>query len=205
MATDILSKTELDQLAEITNIGAGNASTALSHMLGKKVQMTVPETFVGDLTEIQRLLGKTDDTVLAVFLKMHGDIEGALAMIFPPASALDFAELLTKNKRDSLKEFEEIDRSALREVGNILLGASITALGKFLNLNIVHSVPDVASDMLGAIMDSILIEMGSSTERILAFKINLHLEEEKIGSDLYYMFDPNSTKKILDITKSKTS
>ena len=201
---EFLNKKEIDELKEITNIGAGNAGTALSHMLGKNIEMTVPESFVGNIDDIQRVLGETDDEVLAVFLKMYGDIEGAMVMIFPPKGALDFAELLTKNKKNNLDEFDELDKSSLQEVGNILLGASITALGKFLDLNISHSIPDVAVDMLGAVMDSILIEMGGETEEILAFKINLHIADgKKIGGDLYYLFDPKSTDKILSITKEK--
>ena len=37
-----LSNIQLDALKEVSNIGAGNAATALSMMLGKKIDMTVP-------------------------------------------------------------------------------------------------------------------------------------------------------------------
>jgi len=192
MTKETLSKSEVDQLAEITNIGAGNASTALSHMLGKKVQMGVPESFVGRIEEIQQRLGESTDSVLAIFLKMYGDIDGGLVLIFPEKEALQFAAMLTKTERKDIKEFEEMDKSALQEVGNILLGASITALGKFLSINVSHSIPDVEVDMLGAIMDAILIEMGSETEKVLAFKVALSLKEENLSGDLYYLFDPPS-------------
>ncbi|PLX28368.1 hypothetical protein C0581_02465 [Candidatus Parcubacteria bacterium] len=203
MAKKHLTQEEVDQLKEITNIGAGNAATALSHMLGKKIGMTVPDSFVGGITDVQRMLGKTEDTVVATFLKVHGDLEGAMVMILPPKSAIDFVDILTKEKIKDIKELQQKDLSAIQEMGNILLGASITALNKFLDMTMIHSIPDVAVDMLGAVMDEILVEIGSDTEEILAFRINLHLEGKKVGGDLYYLFDPNSSSKILKMTSKK--
>ena len=198
-----LTQMEIDQLAEIANIGGGNASTALSHMLGKKVNMTVPESYTGDIQQIQRLLGSADDEVLALFLKMYGDIDGAMAMIFTPKSALQFVQLLTKTKHKKLADLHEMDQSALREVGNVLLGASITALSKFLDLNITYTIPDIAIDMLGAVMDSILLEVSQGEDKILSFKINLSIDGKKVGGDLYYLFDPISSAKILKINNKK--
>ncbi|MEI7741645.1 MAG: chemotaxis protein CheC [bacterium] len=197
----ILTKAELDQLAEVVNIGGGNAATAFSRMIGKPVQMDVPTPFVGHIQEVQRILGNSDDTVLAVFLKLSGDIDGALAIIFPPAGALKFAELLTKNNKTDISNFTEVERSALREVGNILLGASITALGKFLNMNIMHSIPDVATDMLGAIMESVILEMGSESDEVLSFRVDLKIESDRVLGELFFLFDPKSSSKILVQTK----
>jgi len=196
-----LTKSELDQLAEVVNIGGGNAATAFSHMLGRKIQMDVPRPFIGKVEEVQRILGDSSDIVLAVFLKMYGDLEGGLAIIFQPESALKFAEILTKISKKDIESFDEDDRSALREVGNILLGASITALGKFLNMNILHSIPDVATDMLGAVMDSVILEMGAKTDKILSFRINLEIVAESVKGELFYLFDPVSSAKILKQTK----
>lgn len=203
MSEEKLSKTEIDQLVEVTNIGAGNAGTALSHMLGKRINMAVPSCFKGTVEEVQRELGEDSNTVLAVFLKVYGDIDGALVMIFPPQGALDFVRILTKHKREKLEELSDYDKSALLEIGNILLGASITALSKFLDLSLQHSIPDVEVDMLGAIMDSVLIEMGRESEEILAFRVSFKTADEGSGGDLYYLFDPHSSEKILEITKRK--
>lgn len=47
-----LSTLQLDALKEVSNIGAGNAATALSMMMGKKVDMTVPAVNVVKLEEV---------------------------------------------------------------------------------------------------------------------------------------------------------
>ncbi len=203
MPKEIINNKENDQLKEIVNIGAGNASTALSTMLGKKIQMNVPEATVGPIEKVQQFLGSKDDTVLAVFLKMYGDANGAMVMIFSPKSALAFAKLLTKKDKADIDEFDEEDLSAMREIGNILLGASITALSKFLDMNILHTIPDAVVDMLGAIMDSVIVEIGQEEEKALSFKVTLSIEEEGVDGDLYFLFDSNSTARILSAARAK--
>lgn len=195
-----LTDFEKDQVAEIVNIGAGNAATALSHLMGQRVQMDVPCSHVGTIDEVLKSIGRSDDTVLTVYLKMTGDIGGALAVIFSHKAALKFVEVLANTKKSGLTELSESDISSLREVGNILLGASLTALSKFLHLNITHSIPDVAVDMLGAILDSVLIDVGKDHKHVLAIGITLKVSEDDLGGQLFYLFDPGSTEKILEMT-----
>lgn len=201
--TNILTTQEDDQLKEITNIGAGNASTALSTMLGKQVKMTVPESFVGGIEKVQRLIGEKDEKVAAIFLKFHGEIEGAMVMILSFENALKFVNILTNSNKDNIDQIDESKKSVLQEVGNILLGASITAVNKFLDLNLLHSIPDISIDKLGAVIDSVLVEMGSPNGDVLVFKVQMNIEEDSIISDLYYLFDPISSGKILEMTKNK--
>jgi len=198
-----ITEQEKDQLGEIVNIGAGNASTALSHMVGKEVGMTIPKVYMGSLEVIHQEVGSDSDLVVNVFLKLHGDIEGAMIMILSEESAVNFSRLLTGKEPGKLKDFDEKDLSAIQEVGNILLGASTTALSKFLDINVLHSVPDVAVDMLGSSLDEALVEMGGDVEHILLFEIDLTIEEDNMRGNLYFVFDPDSSRVILEKTKQK--
>ena len=47
-----LNSIQLDALKEVSNIGAGNAATSLSMMLGKKVDMSVPAVNVVKLEDV---------------------------------------------------------------------------------------------------------------------------------------------------------
>lgn len=198
-----LSLMQIDQLKEITNIGAGNAGTALSHMIGEHVSMTVPESFIGGIEMTQRKLGNINDKMVEVFFKVHGDIEGAMVMILPPLSAISLIELLTKEKINNLEAIKSNHLSAIQEMGNILLGASITALNKFLNINMIHSIPDAAVDMLGSVMQEVLLEIGDKDGDILLFKVSLGVLSKNVNADFYYMFDPVSSAKVLQQTSNK--
>lgn len=203
--TQNLTDQEMDELKEIINIGAGNASTALSQMVNKKVMINVPSAYVDKIEKIPELLGKTEEVMTVVLLKILGEIPGIMLLMFPPQSALELAGLLTQHHKKDVKVLDEIDRSALREVGNILSGASMTALSKFLDMNILQSVPEAATDMLGSVVDSILVDIGKTSETVLVFKVNFQVEGDSIQGNLFFLFDPKSTSKILEITKQKTN
>lgn len=196
-----LTSFEKDQLVEIINIGASNASTALSQMVGRQVRASIPEGFVDHAEKIPEFIGKSEKVVTVVLLKVLGDIFGTALLVFPSQGALKLAKLLVNSQRKELV-LDELDRSALREVGNILLGASLSALSKFLDMNILQSVPDIATDMLGSVIDSVIAEMGKASDIILGFKVQLSIEEDsgkdEIQLQLFFVFDTGTTKKILE-------
>jgi len=200
---EYLEDFEKDQLLEMVNIGAGNASTALSQMVGKKVKLKVPDAIIDQVEKITPYLGDPGDLTTTVLLTMEGEAPGIMLLMFPPESALNLAGFLTKNHKKDIKVLDEMDRSALREVGNILTGNSITALAKFLGINIIQSVPEVVTDMLGSIINSIMAEIGMASDLVLVFKIDFSIEEKKINGRLFFIFDPDSTKKIIKITDAK--
>ena len=63
--------------------------------------------------------------------------------------------------------FNDMELSALKEVGNILAGSYISALATLTKLNIVPSVLDIAIDMAGAIISVPAIEFGKVGDSIL--------------------------------------
>ena len=73
----------LDILKEIGNIGAGNAATALSTLLNKKIEMNVPNVRIVPFHEITELAGGSENVVVSVFLKIEGDANGNMFFILP--------------------------------------------------------------------------------------------------------------------------
>jgi chemotaxis protein CheC len=198
-----LGKFEKDQLLEVVTVGAGNASSALSQMMEKRVNIEVPDAIVDDLENISSYIGDPDELITTILLKMSGEAPGFMLLMLPPQSALKLAGYLTKNYKKDVKILDEMDRSALREIGNIVTGNSITALSKFLNISIVQSIPEVVTDMMGSIVDSIVSEVGEETESVLVFRVNFSVEDHEIDGKLFFIFDPTSTEKILEITDDK--
>lgn len=191
------SGAELDSLKEIINIGAGNAATSLASFLGQRVRMDVPQALIGPLADVQRTMGEKDEEVLAVFLRIQGDVTGALSIIFPPASAIRLAGQMTKKPRTKLAEFDQIDLSAMQEMGNIMLGTAIGAFGRLLEIKIMHTIPDAVVDRLGAVTDSVVLEVGQREGRVLSFKVTLSVDSSPLSGDLYFLFDANASTALL--------
>jgi len=197
-----ISPLQRDTLIEVVNIGASNASTSLSKLLGENVKVSIPELTLNKLEKIPNFIGKPEDTATVVLLKTSGDTPGTMFLLFEPESTLNITGKLTKNKKKDIKILDNEDQSALRELGNILIGSCITSLANFLKINLIQSVPETATDMIGSVTNSILANLGMVTDEILAFKVDMIIKKEKIKAQMFFLFEPKASQKILSTTKS---
>ena len=109
------SAIQLDALAEVGNIGAGNAATALSQMINRKVNMSVPAVNIVRFNEIFDTQ-ESEERVISVIVRVLGDTPGNILFIFDDETANNMIELLTGKKED---KFSELGYSVLCEIGNI--------------------------------------------------------------------------------------
>jgi chemotaxis protein CheC len=185
---------QLDALREVGNIGAGNAATALSQLINKKVDMTVPAVNIIPFDEIFSRIGG-EEVVVGVIVRVLGDTPGNILFIFSNTTALNIIELLTGNREETINEMGE---SVLCEVGNIISGAYMNAIARFTNLLIMPSVPAVAWDMLGAILSTTFIESGQFDDQVLDIEtMFINKDEFDISGHFYYIPMPGSLEKIL--------
>ena len=87
ISLDGLDAMQYDVLKEIGNIGAGNATTALSKMLSIKMDMSVPNVALLPFQDISSVIGSEDQTVVGILLGIEGDIDGMMMFLFDMKSA----------------------------------------------------------------------------------------------------------------------
>lgn len=186
---------QLDALREVGNIGAGNAATALSQLLNRKVDMTVPAVNIVPFNEVFDTAG-TEDVVMGIVVRVLGDTPGNILSILDKKTAFKIIETLTGEKSE---EITEMGKSVLCEVGNIISSSYMNAIAKFTNLAIIPSVPAVALDMLGAILSTVFIESGQFDEQVLDLETKfLQNKEDEISGHFYYIPMPGSLEKMLN-------
>lgn len=188
-----LSPLQLDALKEVSNIGAGNAATALSMMIGKKVDMTVPSVNIVRLEDIVKENGETE--VNGTIVRVLGDITGNILLVFERSTAENIIEKLVGSKQ--LPE-SEMWSSVLCEIANIISASYMNSIAQLTNLTILPSVPATSYDMLGAILTTTFMESNQYDEYILDIEtVFLDDTAENIGGHFYYVPSPGSLKKIL--------
>lgn len=193
-----LTELQLDALREVGNIGAGHAATVLSQMLHQRVEMAVPRISIVPLGEVCDTIGGSEVPMVAVFMRVFGDSPSRMLYMYPRDSALTLADfVIGRTKRESLV-LGEIEGSALKEVANILTGAYVYALSTFTGLNMITSVPGLAFDMAGAIMNSILSELGSQTDYALVIETQLKVADIDASGHFFLVPDPDSLPRVLD-------
>ena len=125
-----ISAIHLDVLKEICNIGAGNAATSLSQILGQKVEMHVPEAALVGFDDLLKIFGDEEEVVLGVMILLEGDITGSMIFMLPKSSVGVMIGPLLGKKYDETSVFDEMDMSAVKEIGNIIVRSEERRVGK---------------------------------------------------------------------------
>lgn len=179
MISDVreLKPLQLDALREVANIGAGHAATALSQLTNRRILINVPEIRVVALEGVPELLGRGDEIVATVVMQVLGDLAGRTIQVFPAATASRLASILLNRSDIPFPDsFGEMELSALKEAGNILASAYLTALSDFLGMMLLTSIPALALDTTAAALTGGALEQSENSEYIICidtlFKMN---------------------------------
>ncbi len=177
-----------DVLKELGNIGAGNAMTALSQMLGCKIDMKVPQVSLLDFSKLGDFIGGEEQVMVGVFLGVEGDITGSMLFLVEKTSAKHLINKVMMGMGDPGEEFTDMELSAMQEVGNIITGAYLNSLSTITNLKILPSPPSLTVDMAGAIMSVPAIEFGIYGDKILMIQSQFF---DEIEIDGYFVLVPD--------------
>ncbi len=195
MTIEQMSDQYFDVLKEIGNIGAGNATTALSTMLGTRVDMMVPKVRLMEFKEVGTTLGGEEQLVAGIYLVVNGDIHGSIMFVQKKESARAMVQKLMGMPPEG-EDFSEMELSALKEIGNVITGAYLNSLSTLTNLTIYPSVPEICIDMAGAILSVPAIEFGAVSDKMLLLQTDFADDKEMSG---YFILVPDeeSDEKIL--------
>lgn len=158
---------EYDVLTEIGNIGAGNATTALSQLINARIDMHVPQVKLLTFAELAEVIGGAETLVAGILLNLEEDITGSMLFVLESSDARMLVQQLIGCGNNEGEGFSEMEKSALQEIGNIISGAYLSAISKMTNLTISVSVPSLAFDMAGAILSVPAIEFGKMGDKAL--------------------------------------
>ena len=177
-----------DVLREIGNIGAGNATTALAQLLNMKLDMRVPKVELLEFNRLAENICGEESIVVGIYLFLEGDINGSMMFMLEESSAHVLVNHLMGRDVNDNGPFNEMDFSALQEIGNIITGAYLSSLSGLTGLYINASVPYLTVDMAAAILSVPAIEFGKLGDRAL-------LIETEFGDDIaingYFILIPD--------------
>lgn len=185
-----LTDFELDALREVTTIGAGHAATALAQLTGTKVLISVPTIDIVPITAVPSLIGNQEEPMAGMYLRLVAEGSGAILLAFHRKAALQLVSLMLGRPTPEIRLLSELEQSALREAGNILAGAFLTAISNFLRVVLIYSVPHLAFDMIGALLQSLLVE--SDVDRDFALVMYIRFQGEDCDLGGHFLMVPDS-------------
>lgn len=192
-----LNDIQKDVLREIGNIGSGNAASAISSMIDRPVNISVPKINILDYNDVVEQLGGPEVLMVGLMLSMSGDVNGMMMFLLHK----DFAHMMINTLLGSnVKDFGEIDdmgKSAIQEVGNIMASSYVNAIASLTGLNINISVPDLCFDMVGSILSAPAIHYANISEDIIFVEDEFSSQDENASSHLLMVPDVDSLNKIM--------
>lgn len=102
MRLENLTSMQIDFLKELTNIGGGNAATALSQMVNRPIKMEIPTVKLLPYQKLFSDIMKEEELVNAISIRILGDVPGTFLFILKEKDCLDLIEMLTGNIVKSL-------------------------------------------------------------------------------------------------------
>ncbi|PIH61251.1 flagellar motor switch phosphatase FliY [Paenibacillus sp. LK1] len=138
---DFLTELEQDALGEIGNITFGSAATALSTLLGLKVDITTPKVSIISRTQFDEAFPKPH---VAVHVNYVDGFEGINSLVIKKRDAQVIADLMLGGEGNPIdEELNEIHISAVQEAMNQMMGSSATSMSTIFNRFVNISPPGI--------------------------------------------------------------
>jgi chemotaxis protein CheC len=182
---------QLDALRELANIGSGTASTALSSMLGRSVDISVPKAQALPFAEAVEAMGPAEQDITGIVLGIVGEMNGTVLLLVPPADADAMCRML------GVEPDDEFALSALGEIGNIVGTSYINALASMTGMDIEPTPPATATDMLGALVATVLAGHAHAGDIALMLDSNLVVEGEDCSVSFLLVPDQGGVELLL--------
>ncbi|MBE5941078.1 MAG: chemotaxis protein CheC [Lachnospiraceae bacterium] len=196
---DELTSMKLDVLRELGNIGAGNATTALSVMLNSNLRMESPIVKVLDFDGIADMIGGADTIVATVLTRFSGEVSGMMLFILELEEAKNLAgTMLSKTYGDDFEGFDHMDKSALKEIGNILMSSYINSIGTLTNIQFRTEPPAICVDMAGSVLSLPISQLGQIGDKALVIDSKFLDNERPINGFMMLVTDEISYQKIFE-------
>lgn len=195
---DDMNLLQRDAVREVGSIGTAHAVTALSQLLGETVTMGVPDIHILGYNEIIRRMGNPEETVAGIMVHMSGELKGMMLCIQRKALINAVLERMFGEAEVEILRLEEIQRSALLEIGNIMISSYINAISELSGITIELSVPDLSVNMLGGILSVPMVELAYQTNKLMTIEGNLIYGGMKLESNLFMVPEVEGLNCLLD-------
>lgn len=196
-AAPAISPGMLDVLRELMNIGVGRAARAISELSGREVALRVLEVALLELAELRRLSDLGGQINLRVSQGFHGGLDGFALFALNRPGAVRLARLLLDKPDDDLA-FDELEQSALLELGNIVIGSAMGMLATELKVSLRYDLPQLQLQGIDTVSDLFADLPAVRHVQALVMRASLSLREDKVNGYLIVLFPEPGLKTLAE-------
>ncbi len=191
-----LNELQLDVMREIGNIGAGNACTALSVLLGTMIDMSVPRVQLLGFESTTELLGGEDNVVIGLRIAINGDLDGMMLHVVEKRFAERIINTFYAKEIDSIANLDEMDSSVLNEMANITSGAYANSIATLTSLFVNIGTPEQIPGKVSELLKLPLKEFVKPGDKVLVVDEEFTIDDEHISSNMILALENDSLEKL---------
>jgi chemotaxis protein CheC len=193
-----LKALERDAFQEIANIGAGNAATAVSQLIGQPLQINVPRVSMIRVEQLPEPLGGPEAVVAGIYFRLFGEAPGKMLLCLPEASVPSLLALMLGQAPQAGQALDAMQLSAIKELGNILCSAYLNAMSRFLDMQLLPSVPALAVDMVSSILSAVLSESAEAHPQALLIETRFSAASAPVSIHLFMIPEQGALNTMLE-------
>lgn len=195
---DCLNELQLDVMREIGNIGAGNACTALSVLLGTAIDMSVPRVQLLSYESTAQKLGGEDNAVIGLQIEINGDLEGMMVHVVQRNFAQRIINTFYAKEITNIENLDEMDSSVLNEMANITSGAYANSIATLTSLLVNIGTPNQMTGKVSDVMKLPLTKFVKPGEQVLVVDEVFTIDDEHISSNMILALESESLEKLFE-------
>jgi chemotaxis protein CheC len=193
--TEMFSVDEKDILQEIMNIAFGNATADLAEVIDIYVQLSVPEIqilYIKELSDFLKNALKNTAATSIIEQKFQGEFKGSGLLVFPEKAGRCLVSILDNNKDSSPENASTaaLEKGALLEVGNILIGACVGKITELLNTFATYLPPQILQEKFNE--DTFLAEFYDPMQTAIVMKTVFTFKQEDVDGLLLLLTNHES-------------
>ena len=195
---------QIDCLMELGNIGSGNAITALSQLLNRKVEVSLTSAEVIPFWELPNKFENLNVKVFGIISSVNGEHDISILQIFTKKALINIINNLAKKNSkiiqniNELKDLDEFTLSIISEIGNILSGHYASALADLMKIKLIPGVPDIAFDGISAIIDGLIANSSEFGDFIVMIDTNLSIENFELDGLICFFSTLETLNKLFE-------
>ncbi|MFX0060387.1 MAG: chemotaxis protein CheC [Candidatus Heimdallarchaeota archaeon] len=184
----VLTKEQKDMLQEIGNIGCGNAVTALSKLIKKKIDINLTDVGIVSFDEISKQFGKSNKKICGIFCHINKPSESTILQVFEMNPLMKLIASLTGKKSKinpskvkSKKDLDDFAISTISEMGNIMAGHYISAISDLTQIRMMMDVPEFTMSTTNLLGDFLAKEFESISKYIIIIRTSINIADLKLS------------------------
>lgn len=176
--------------------GLTQAARNLSLMVDRPITIAKPRVKSIPIAQVITYDGNPETETVGVYLLIEGELRGQAILMIPVQDALYLVDLLMGEEPGSTTDLNDLDRSALAEVGNLTVSGFLNAVAELIGKPSWPSPPAVIVDMRGAILTMIVSMVAAISNEMTVIETAFNDSDRALQFRFWILPDP--ALKVLD-------